>query len=222
MWVELSIGVLSSIFATVVWYMLSQTWKIEDRKIIARELETAITCLHVIEAKIGYPEDYDRILLQTDRMYDSLNKAVDTIKLFTYRLDFDRKKMIITIIWDNIRLCERSKNTTIGYSGKEERIERSNNIRQLLEKKNNIDTDLLANLTALYIAKDLNNDKNFKDSALFWITDEQDLKYIKCRILDLPLIDNNSFKQGNEIKRETRYNCFTKKQYMDYLEKQLK
>lgn len=221
MWLEIEIGVLSSISATIIWYILSQLWKYEDRKIIDRELETALTSLHEIEQKTEYADDYNRILQQTDRMYDCLNRIFDTVKLFTYKLDFDRKKMILTIIWDNIRLCICSKNYIGGYSGTDEIIERARNIRKMIRDRNNNETDLSMNLTSLYIAKDLNRGLSLQESAARWLSPDSDLEHLTKILIGDTMIDVNSFNQGNETKTDIRYYCFSKNQYINYIKKQM-
>lgn len=216
------IGVFSSIVATVIWYVLSQLWRKDDRKCIRMELEIALTSLYEIEQKISYPEDYTRILQQSDRMFDSLNRAFGMIKFFTYGFDFNRKKMIITIIWENIRLCEYSKNITVGYSENVEIEERCEKIEKRLRIKGNTKTGMSINLISLFVAKDLNDNVDAKKSFHTWMKTDNDNVLLKEQLLEKHFIEINSFKDGVVPKKQIKHYCFTKEEYVQYLDKILK
>lgn len=222
MWISIAIGVFSSIVATIIWYVLSQLWRKDDRKCIRMELEIALTSLYEIEEKIGYPEDYTRILQQADRMYDSLNRAFGMIKIFTYGFDFDRKKMITTIIWENIRLCEYSKNVTVGYSKDAEIEERCERIAKRLDIKGSTNTGMSVNLISLYVAKDLNDNVEAKKSLHTWMKTNGDNALLKEQLLNKQFIEINTFKCGLVSKIHIKHYCFTKEEYEQYLDKILK
>ena len=222
MWTSIVIGVFSSIVATVIWYMLSQLWRKEDRKCIRLELEIALTSLYEIEQKISYPEDYTRILQQADRMFDSLNRAFGMIRFFTYGFDFNRKKMITTIILDNIRLCEYSKNITVGYSENMEIEERCEKIARRLKIKGDTETGMSINLISLFVARDLNDKVETKKSLHMWMKTDNDNALLKEQLLKQDFIESNSFKYGDVPKNQIKHYCFTKEEYNRYLDKILK
>ena len=185
-------------------------------------MEIALTSLYEIEQKISYPEDYTRILQQSDRMFDSLNRAFGMIKFFTYGFDFNRKKMIITIIWENIRLCEYSKNITVGYSENVEIEERCEKIEKRLRIKGSTKTGMSINLISLFVAKDLNDNVDAKKSFHTWMKTDNDNVLLKEQLLEKHFIEINSFKDGVVPKKQIKHYCFTKEEYVQYLDKILK
>ena len=221
MWETVFVGISSSIIATVIWYVLSQLWKRGDRKQIGMELEIALTSLYEIEQKIGFPEDYQRILIQIDRMYDSLNRAYGMIKPLTYGLDFGRKRMIVTIIWENIRLCDYSKNITVGYSKFEEIEERCLKIERRLKIKGKTKSGMSMNLISLFVAKNLNDKEKMKKTLHKWMRIDDDNE-LKKQLFEKHFIEINTFKDGIISKNRIKYHCFTRKGYERYIDKELK
>lgn len=222
--IEIFVGVLSSIIATVLLYYLKAVGLFEDRRQIRDELERIHRCLYEVWQKMEYNNiDYERILKKTDEVIESIFKIDCMIKKLTYRLDKNRMKMIITLLYELRRLCEKSSNITIGYSGQEEIIARVEKIKKYFC---NGSKDLYEHpkpLIMVELAIDLNQDKSLSDSLNQFVRFRDMTSLEKYNELRDDLFDANTFRYSNiicSLKDDQRERCFTKEEYLKYIEKE--
>ena len=139
-WANIGIGVLSGIITTCLLFLLSKFYHPNNIKNIKNNLELAERYIWQIDAMIGFPYDYDRIIHAFEKLHDNLFQIylcmAPSICLFKPK----NKKIIYTLICDMMRCCEASMLVTEGYSGDEEKEARIKNIIRHLRFQHKRDT----------------------------------------------------------------------------------
>ena len=212
------VGILSSLMATFIWFSLSQLYSVKDKGTIDSKLETVKTSLYEIGEKAEYGDDLDRVLSQIDRMFDALHECISSMKKLTYWWHFNRKKFIITAIYDLIRVCEISKNTTIGFSGESEKRARCMEIARMLGV-----TEITKSpkYILVQIIQGMNNNNDLLGSARnSMLGPNISAKELNDFLLDNGTIEINSFNIGGTPIRIKQMGM-TREEFEKYLKRKL-
>lgn len=150
------IGIVGSIVTTIILFLCSKLYKIGYKEDFLFNLSMAKTAVYQINNQHTFPSDYDLVIAQIDVLYKCAFEMYKSIYPFSLLFKSKNKKIIMTLLYDIIRVCERSKFMTVGYNGESENEARLNEIHKCFYKcksleKNNYSTvlsqlDLLENL----------------------------------------------------------------------------
>lgn len=114
------LGAIGSIFATIVLYILSLIYRVGYKKDFHFALEMAYSCVYQIENLRTYSNDYPLIIEQVDKLRECAFRMYRLLSPFSLIGRRKERKLIITLLSDIISVCEICKFTTIGYSGESE------------------------------------------------------------------------------------------------------
>lgn len=212
---NIGLGAVGSIVATVVLYLCSHLYRIGYKEDFEFNLENAYIAVYQIENHHSFPNDYLLVMEQVDNLYRcafSMYRTLSPLSLWRNRAS---KKLIITLLHDIIRVCERSKYITIGYEGEREQEARLKKIHKCFYKlpkfdEENISTVGLQLEMIRFLIKGKSIGNTFDEiSRLYgenWMGN----------LLDNGFIETNSFRVKNSIGIKRK--CFA----YNELEKELK
>lgn len=216
------IGILSSLAATIIWVFITILYDSYSRKNIDYILTMALSTAGQFQNAIEYNE-YDLAMSQIDRIQDFIREIHSNIKVFTYSRN--KKRLILTLLHHLNRITEIIKNIHIGYSGEQELLARCERIRRIylyvpkeLRKLNN---NVMC--FSLSVIQNLNNRTGDIKASLL----NQELlgnnRTVDVILLYTDLIELNSFRYNSKYNRyDLRKNIFTQEEYERYIKKKLK
>jgi hypothetical protein len=220
--IEITIGVIASIVATVFCFLFSQLWGINDKNTIDGHLEVVKTSLYEISMKVDYPEDYGRVVSLLDQVTIATYGAASSIRLLTYGLDFGKKKFVYTVLADLILMCESCRNTTVGYSGKSEIESRCEEIAEKISVYNAVTHPLSTKYCMIDMLKYYNYKNSFADSIKY---SEIGRRFSSDEIIDFLksdyAIERNSFKTDANV-LWVRNRGFDRDSYVSFIESKMK
>ena len=218
--INLLLGVMGSIIATFVLYLCSHLYQFGYKEDFEFELENAFISVYQIENHHLFPDDYLFVMRQMDtlrRCSYNMYKLLKPLSLWKDRL---AKKLIVTILYDIINVCEKAEYITVGYDGKKEQEARLEKIHRCFYRlngfeKNNISTVKIQLEIIKLLIKGEPIYKAFNEIfELYGAECVQD--FFKSENLDISgLIGINSFRTENDIGMRKR--CFTCKELEEAL-----
>ena len=216
---EILIGVLSSLIATIIWFACFQLYDINDRKKIDAELKIVMFSINKIDSCLRYDE-YDILISEIDKVIDGIIRINGNIKRLTYLPK--KKRLICTLCSSLILLCENIKNTEIGYKGEQEIKQRCEVIRNNLDnlKTSFNDESILYNTVNLLMQ--LNQVFSVTKSIYRVFSPEikKNMSQTENEML-YGIIYPNAFKQVLDSKYDMRYNAFTREKYEKYIKRKI-
>lgn len=135
------VGAIGSIVATIVLYLCSILYKPRYKEEFKFNLEAAKIATYQIQNQHLFPEDYGLVINQIDVLHQSVFKMYRTLYPMSMWLRKKEKKLIITLLHDVRRVCERSKFMTVGYSGETEKQARLEEIHRCFYKYSPLEED---------------------------------------------------------------------------------
>lgn len=214
------LGAAGSIVATIILYICSSLYRIGYKDDVRFNIETARVAVYQIQNQHSFPEDYALVIAQIDVLHQSAYNIYRSLRPLSMMWNVKSRKMIITLIYDIIHVCERSKYMTVGYSGLDEKDARLKKIHEAFYKyapleENNASTVIVQ----LNIIEKLFNGKSIDNSikeALGFLADTQPIDDLICD----GFIHLNSLKQNNDT--GLRKKCFTRKELENILRRNAK
>lgn len=128
------VGVTGSIVATIILYICSALYKIGYKDDVRFNIEAARVAIYQIQNQHTFPEDYALVIAQIDVLHQCVYNIYQSLRPLSMAMNCSARKMIITLLNDIIRVCERSKYMTVGYSGLEEKAARLREIHRAFYK----------------------------------------------------------------------------------------
>lgn len=138
---NIGLGAVGSIVATIILYLCSHLYRIGYKEDFEFNLENARMAVYQIQNHHGFPNDYLLVMEQVDnlcRCAFSMYKSLTPLSLWRNR---SAKKLIITLLYDIIRVCEVSKCITVGYEGEREQEARLERIHKYFYKFKKFDEE---------------------------------------------------------------------------------
>lgn len=128
-------SVIASIIATTLLFFLSCLYKWKCRANFKFHLDVARQATWQIKNLNGFPQDYHLVIVLIDILAQSINGMFSNIyPLWPLPWKFKEKKLIYTILYDILRVCDLSKQTTLGYSENHEHEARLDRIHRYFYK----------------------------------------------------------------------------------------
>ena len=204
---NLIIGALGSIIASIVLYLLSRQYSFSASKQRIYNIEFALNCVYQIENMRNFPEDYESIRHSLECLHAHIFEIHKNIYPFTMFFSPTKKKLVQTILFDITRRCECSLFSTVGYDGIQEKKARLFNIQQYFYTPESEQNNCSVVELSLSLVKQL-----FKTS-IFSAFAEQNMLPYKFTEFD-NFIEVNSFKSDDNIlTRLIRDKGLTHKEY---------
>lgn len=201
------IGIIGGFISAFILYMLSRLYKPNYKTELNFILKSAMTNIYQIHNLSEFSEDYDLIITQISELRENAFEMYKLLLPLAMFGKFKTKKMVITLLYDIINVCNVSKYLTFGYENeKEEKRARIEKIREYFfridafEHKNRFLVEVQLNLIEKII-----NGKSLKKAF------RKEFKNFSKKVEE-KFININSFKDRND-KEYIRKNCLTEKQY---------
>lgn len=219
---DMYIGIIVGFISAFILYILSRLYKPNYKTEFNFILKSAMTNIYQIHILSEFSEDYDLIISQISELKENAFEMYKLLLPLAMFGRFKEKKMIITLLYDIINVCNVSRYLTFGCENeKEEKRVRIKKIREYFfriddfETKNCFLVDVQLNLMGDIInGKSLkkafrNEFKNFSKNEFF------------IRKVEEKFININSFRDRND-KENVRKNCLTEKQYIKIINSVMK
>lgn len=206
---SIGLGAVSSIVATIILHLCSYLYRIGYKEDFEFNLENALSAVYQIENHHRFSDDYLLVMQQTDNLlYCAFNmyKSLKPLSLWRNRTS---KKLITTLLYDIIRVCERSKYITIGYSGEEEQKARLKKVHNYFYKCKKFDKE---NISTVQIQLQMIQ-LLIKGKTIYEVYDEILRIYGDDgfeNLLDKGFIEKDSFRTKNNT--GIRKKCFSYKE----------
>lgn len=136
---NICLGAIGSILATAILFFLSRWYKFNYKEDIYFNLDLAETAIYQIQNMHLYPEDYVLVINQIDVLYQCIFNIYKSIPTLSFLFRRKEKKLLMSLLYDIVRVCELSKYITIGYNGLTEKEERLKKIHKYFYKCNCFD-----------------------------------------------------------------------------------
>ena len=200
------IGAIGSIVATIILFFLSKTYKMGYKDDFNFYLIQAKTAVYQIENQHLFPDDYELVIEQVDVLYNcayNMYKCISPLSLLRRRTE---KKLINTILYDIIRVCELSKCVTVGYDETNENRARLSKIHKYFYKGDMLNKTCNISIVGAQIEllKALINGNKYTKAITDTFKRELHDKKDFWDIFSLEFIDINSFQSSDQtvIKRK--------------------
>lgn len=210
---DMYIGIIGGFISAFILYILSRLYKPNYKTEFNFILKSARSNIYQIHNLSEFSEDYDLVVAQISELKENAFKMYKLLLPLALFGRFKEKKMIITLLYDIIRVCDVLRYITFGCENeKEEKRARIEKIREcffridVFERRNRFLVEVQLNLIEKIInGKSLKKAfykelKNFSKNEFF-------VKEIEEKFINI-----NSFKDRND-KEYIRKNCLTEKQY---------
>lgn len=214
------LGAIGSIVATIILYSLSQLYKFKYKARFKFNLELAKTATYQIQNQHLFPEDYTLVIGQIDVLYKCAFEMYESLYPLSLFYKPNVKKLIITLLYDIMRICEVSKFTTVGYSGLDEKEARLKQIHKYFYKYVALEESNCSTvIVQLNIIEDLIKGKPFIKSIKNGFGILADKTPLEDLVVD-GFIHINSFKSNHNNPMQKR--CFKNDEFERILRKHIK
>ena len=130
--INIVIGAIGSIVATIVLFLLTKAYRFEYKDRISYSLDMANNYIWQIENHLTFPDDYNIVVHCAEKLHRCLFEIHENL----YPLSMWRckrgKRLVHTLLYDAIRRCEYIFFVTVGYNGNEEKEARIRKIEKRL------------------------------------------------------------------------------------------
>ena len=216
--INIILGAAGSIVATIITYFCSVLYKIGYKDDVRFNIEMAQVAVYQIQNQHTFPEDYFLVISQIDVLLQSAYNIYRSLRPLSMLTQRKSRKLIITLLYDIIVVCEKAKFTTIGFSGLDEKEARLKEIHQAFYKYAPLDKANCSTVNLqLKIIENLFVGKNIRDSidlSFGRMAEELPMEDLVCD----GFIHHNSFRQKNDI--GLRRKCFSKEEMENILRRQ--
>lgn len=203
------LGAAGSIVATIILYLCSALYRIGYKDDVRFNIEAARIASYQIQNQHLFPEDYALVINQIDILYQCAYSIYRSMRPLSMIWNRNARKMIITLLYDIIMVCERSKFMTIGLSGLDEKEARLNEIHKAFYKYAPLDENNCSTvIVQLSIIENLLNGSTVKKSVKDAFGNMADTQPIEDLVCD-GFIHLNSLRQDGDV--GLRKKCFTRK-----------
>lgn len=131
---NICLGAIGSILATAILFFLSRWYRFKYKEDIYFNLDLAETAVYQIQNMHLYPEDYTLVINQVDVLYQCIFNIYKSISPLSFFFKQKEKRLLMSLLYDIVRVCELSKYVTIGYDGLTEKEERLKKIHKYFYK----------------------------------------------------------------------------------------
>lgn len=126
-------GVLSSLFASIIFVVVSQLWNWNAKSDIKNYVNRSKELFYAAELRFSYDNDYSDIMLILRDAQKYLVSAYEHFRFFTYFWSPKQRRVMYTLIYDLLRVCERASFITVGHTGSTEAEARLREIEKMFE-----------------------------------------------------------------------------------------
>lgn len=210
------LGAVGSIVATFILYLCSHLYKAGYKEDFIFYLDAAENSIFQIKSHHVYSQDYLLVINEIDKLKNSayeMYKCLTPLSLWKSR---DSKKLMITLLYDIIVLCEKCKGVTSGYEEGIEEEDRLKKIHKCLfpkaydEKYNQSKVDI-----ELKMIREVFKYRNMY-TALNEVFSDKSLRTVSVKdITEGGIIDVNSFK--TKATMGMRKKCFNQNELEEKL-----
>lgn len=124
-------GIASSITASIILVVVSQLWSWNAKSNIKNCVKKSKELFYTVELRLDYVDDYNEIMQILRNAQEYLVLAFEHFRFFTYISSRSQRRVMFTLIYDLLRVCERSGNITVGYSDSVETTARLKKIAKM-------------------------------------------------------------------------------------------
>ena len=204
------LGAAGSIVATIILFICSALYKIGYKDDVRFNLEAARVATYQIQNQHLFPEDYALVISQIDILHQCAYNIFHSLRPLSMVWNRNSRKMIITLLYDIIRVCERAKYMTVGYDGLAEKEARLRKIHKAFYKyapldKNNKSTVIVQ----LEIIEHLFDGKCIKSSFKEALGDISDT-HTMADLISAHFFYVDYLRQDGDV--GLRKKCFTRKE----------
>lgn len=204
------LGAIGSIVATIILYICSALYQIGYRDDVRFNIEAARIATYQIQNQHAYPEDYALVIAQIDVLHQCAYNIYRSMRPLSMAPRFNAQKMVVTLLCDIISVCERSKYMTVGYSDLDEKAARLQEIHKAFYKYAPLNASNRSTvIVQLDIIENLFNRKSIRDSITKAFENVADAQPIENLVSD-GFININSLKQANDT--GLRKKCFSREE----------
>lgn len=204
------LGAAGSIVATIILYACSVLYKVGYKDDVRFNIDAARVAVYQIENQHLFPEDYALVIAQIDILHQCAYNIYRSLRPLSMIWNRNARKMIITLIYDIIVVCERAKFITVGFSDLAEKDARLKEIHKAFYKYAPLDdVNRSTVILQLDIIEELFDGKNVKDSINEAFGDMSKTQPMEDLVCD-GFINIKSFKQEKDSGLRKR--CFSKEE----------
>ena len=217
---EIIIGILASLVATVIWVVLTQLYDINSRRNIAFLLELLYDCADSFDSAIEF-SNYSTAETEAEKILEYCKEILDNIKPLTFL--GKKRKLFYTILYNAYYSVSCYKRVWVGYDKEQEREAKFKRFKMKYYYKVNIydnhhtEPDAQSFLIVSIVILQSLNRCFFVRKAL---TDNMYINRfcIKLSTTYSELIAPLNFKSDYTYRFDLRKNCFTCNQYKKYIQ----
>lgn len=221
---DILIGVIASLVATIIWVIFTQLYDFNSRKNIDFLLALLYDCADNFDSAIEASNN-DIAEMQADKIIQYCKEIFESIKFFTYGRK--KKKLIYTLLYNLYYTVTYYKRLWIGYDGEQEKEAKLQKFKHKYYYKVNIyekNDDYVDRrsflLVSVCVLQELNRNISVKESLLNNMYIGSFNTNIKQTYLEL--ISYQNYKTKYTHKYSIQKNCFTKEEYIEYISNKLK
>ena len=193
------LGAIGSILATIILYICSILYKVRYKEDFKFNLNVARSTTYQIQNQHSFPEDYGLVINQIDVIHRCAFDMYRDLYPLAFLFRRKAKKIVITLLYDIISVCEISKYTTVGYSGECEKEARLEKIHEYFYKYYELEKmNCSTVIVQLDILENIINGINIKKSIREAFGGLADELAVSDLVMD-GFINVNSFKQKGDV-----------------------
>lgn len=220
---DVIIGVLASLIATVIWIIFTQFYDFNAKRNIATRLDMLYDCCDCLDSAIEF-SNCDIAEAQVEKILEYCKEVFDSIKKVTYLPK--KQKLFCTILYNMYYTVSYYKRVSVGYNKDQEREAKLQRFKNkyyykvtIANEYPGISDERSFLMISIAVLQALNETYSVRKALTnnYYINEHN--TSIKNTYQNL--ININNFKSENCTKYDLRSRCFTHDEYMNYLSKKL-
>ena len=220
---DILIGVLASLVATIIWVVFTQLYDFNSRRNISFLLELLYDCSDSFDSAIEF-SNLSVAEAETDKILGYYKEIFDNIKLFTYAPR--KRKFVYTILYNVYYTISFYKRLRVGYQGVQEQEAKLSRFKRkyyykvhIYEKEGEFDEDWSFLMVSVVVLQSLNISFLVKKAL-------KNNLYVSNTNINLvktysELVAAKNFKSSHSERYDLRKSCFTQEEYLRYISKKV-
>lgn len=220
---DILIGVLASLVATIIWVAFTQLYDFNSRRNISFLLELLYDCACNFDTAIEF-SNLSIAETETDKILGYCKEIFDNIKFFTYAPK--KKKFVYTILYNVYYTISYYKRLRVGYQGTREQEAKLSKFKQkyyyrvhICGNERELDEEWSFLKVSVVVLQSLNRRFSVKKAL-------KDNLYVNSSNTNLvktysELVAAKNFKSTYSERYDLRKSCFTEEEYLRYISKKV-
>lgn len=220
---DILIGVLASLVATIIWVAFTQLYDFNSRRNISFLLELLYDCACNFDTAIEF-SNLSIAETETDKILGYCKEIFDNIKFFTYAPR--KRKLVYTILYNVYYTISFYKRLRVGYQSAQEQEAKLNRFKRryyysvhLYDKESELDEDRNFLMVSIEVLQSLNRRFSVKKALKnnLYVNDSNVNLYETYS----ELVAIKNFKPARSGRYDLRKSCFTEEEYLRYISKKV-